>query len=226
MIDNLLALIAPHSCSGCGYLGYILCDQCKNDIVSEPFSNCLVCNIPTSDNNFCKTCTESSSIDSAWCVSARDSTLKRLLDRYKFDSAQQAARVCADLLDERLPILPHDMVITSVPTSSSHRRVRGFDHMELIAKAIARRRNLWYMQFLSKVDGGTQHFRTRSERLKAAQSGLSVIRDVPETILLIDDIYTTGATLHACVKTLKQAGAKQVIVGIIAKQTLDDSADL
>lgn len=226
MFDSLLSVIAPHSCCGCGNLGDLLCDICKNDIVSEPFSCCIVCRMPTSDNNICLTCSRKSGIGAAWCVSSRDIVLKQLLDRYKFDSAKEAAKVCAYLLHERLPVLPQDITITSVPTSSPHVRVRGYDHMALVTKKLARRRDLSYDQFLSKEDNGTQHFRSRAERFRHAQDGLRLIRKPPEAIFLIDDIYTTGATLHACVKVLRKAGAKRVYVGIIAKQTLDDRDDL
>lgn len=226
MLDRLLSIYAPHSCCGCGNVGSLLCDICKNDITSEPFSRCIVCLQPTFDSNLCSTCKRTGDIDDAWCVGVRDHALKELLNRYKFDAAIEAATICTGLLDASLPLLPADAVVVAVPTASARRRVRGFDHTAVIAKRLAGKRSLRYSAVLERTSSQTQHFKSRAERLKTAGASLRVRRTVPGVIVLVDDIYTTGATTHACVKLLKQSGAKKVFVAIIARQTLDDTHDL
>lgn len=221
MIDSLLAIFAPHSCSGCGNVGSILCDYCKNDIVSEPFARCMVCLQPTVHDDVCHPCKTSQGISAGWCVGVRESALKALLDQYKFNSARDAGTICVELLDITLPVLPTDLTIVPVPTVPSHVRVRGFDHTALIAKRLARRRNLPYARLLSRSSGDTQHFKTRAERLRTAADSLSVKSSPPSSVLLLDDIYTTGATLQACVQKLHKAGATDIYVAIIARQTLD-----
>jgi competence protein ComFC len=222
MFEPILSFIAPHSCCSCGFLGAILCQSCKNDIISDPFSRCLVCLNPTMDGDLCLRCRTASGIDAGWCIGTREQQLKVLLDRYKFDSARQAGVVCAELLDEQLPLLPDNLVVVAVPTSPAHRRQRGFDHTKLIAWQFAKRRKLPYRQALSRVDTSTQHFKNRSERFKTASSGLRVSSNLPETVLLIDDIYTTGATMSACVRALRENGVKQLFVAVIARQVLDE----
>lgn len=221
MLDRLLSIYAPHSCCGCGNVGSLLCDICKNDIISEPFSRCLVCLLPTFGSDLCTSCRHTSGIEDAWVVGAREHALKELLNRYKFDAAIEAATICTQLLDTSLPLLPIDTVVVSVPTASARRRVRGFDHIAVIAKRLAHMRSLRYADVLERTGSQTQHFKSRAERLKTAGASLEVRRTVPEVILLVDDIYTTGATVQACVKLLKQNGAKKVFVAIIARQTLD-----
>jgi ComF family protein len=164
--------------------------------------------------------------ETGWGVGVREGALKQLLDRYKFDSAREAGRVCAQLLEERLPVLPFGLTVVPVPTSPKHRRARGFDHTLYIAKAFAKHRSLACRQSLRKRGGGTQHFYGRTERLEQAESGLEVVGSAPSDILLIDDIYTTGATIRACVRQLRRAGAKRIFVAIIARQTLDGTSDL
>lgn len=226
MIDSLLSFIAPHSCLSCGNVGSLLCPVCKYDIIDEPFAKCLVCLTPTSDSNICKPCRKAHSIDDAWVVGVRETSLKMLIDRYKFNSTKQAHMICCELLQSRLPLLPADITVTSVPTSSVNRRVRGFDHVSLIAKRLARQNSLFYQEILEKTSSSTQHFKTRTERFESASREISIKKAVSEPILLVDDIYTTGATVQTCVRLLKQAGAKQVYVAILARQVLDESGGL
>lgn len=226
MLDRLLSGIAPHSCCSCGYLGSILCESCKNDIESEPFSDCLICLKPTSSDNLCTLCKNATGFAGAWCLSTRDKQLKALLGRYKFDSAVQAANVCVELLDRYLPLLPSSLTVVPVPTAPSHQRVRGFDHTALIAKRFARLRRLPYQNALAKSASHTQHFKSRAERLRTAADSLSVSKNAPESVLLFDDIYTTGATVQACSRKLYSAGTQQVFLAILARQTLDDPYDL
>jgi ComF family protein len=178
------------------------------------------------DGNLCQKCQTSTGLSGGWCVGTRQGHLKALLDRYKFDSARQAGRFCGELLDEQLPALPSDITIVPVPTSPAHQRTRGFDHTELFARRFAELRQLSYRQVLKRVDSGTQHFKTRTERLKTATHGLEVHGSIPETVLLVDDIYTTGATLMACAQKLQEHGVKRLFVAIIARQVLDEGDDL
>ena len=226
MVDQLLSVVAPHSCCGCGNPGLILCDSCKNDIICEPFSACLVCLHPTIDDNLCKTCRHKTGVERGWCVGAREASLKYLLDRYKFDSAKEAGRKCVELLQQRLPLLPEDLVIVPVPTSPTHRRLRGFDHTLYLARILAAQRKLAWSQLLIRRDNETQHFKNRVERLKHPTKSLEVRGRVPQSVLLVDDIYTTGATLGACVQKMREAGVKRIFVAIIARQTLDEMSDL
>lgn len=226
MIDRLLSTLAPHSCCSCGFVGEILCDLCKNDIISDPFSRCIDCLRPTLQSNLCTTCRSKGYFDDAWCVGARSDSLKKLVDVYKFSATIAAYETCAELILERLPVLPAAITVLPVPTASAHRRVRGFGHMELVARCIAKERGLPSSQVLQRTDNETQHFKSRRERLKLSVKSFQVDHDVPEVILLIDDIYTTGATLRACAQVLRSHGAKQIFVAVIARQVLDEGDDL
>lgn len=226
MVDRFLSFIAPHSCCGCGNSGSILCPSCKNDIVYEPVSACLGCLHPAFDDNLCRTCRQEMGVEKAWCVGVRETALKELLDRYKFDSAKEAGRRCAELLHQRLPLLPDDFVVVPAPTSPAHRRLRGFDHTLYFARVFAHERKLTCTRLLVRHGNETQHFKNRTERLAQPVQSLEVIGKVPQNVLLLDDIYTTGATLRACVRKMHEAGVKRVFVAIIARQTLDEMSDL
>lgn len=226
MIDRLFSAIAPHSCCGCGFIGEILCDICKNDIISDPFSRCLDCLRPTMQSNLCTACRSKGYFDDGWCVGARTDTLKKLLEAYKFSATRGASETCAELLLAQLPVFPASSVIVPVPTASAHQRIRGFGHIELMARRLAKERKLPFSQVLQRTDNQTQHLKTRKERLKLSVDSFRVVSEPPEVILLVDDIYTTGATLRACAQILRRRGAKQVFVAIVARQVLDEDDDL
>lgn len=226
MIDRLLTLVAPHSCCGCGEVGSEICEGCKHNIITEGFSVCIGCLRPTRGDNLCDSCVDLPAA-ALWCVGWRQDELKKLLDRYKFDAARSAASSLVELLDATVPSLPIDTVVTIVPTVQSHSRERGFDHMLLVGRGFAKRRKLRFEPLLHRSGGGTQHHKTKRERLEAAQKAFQPISTVlPEKVLLIDDIFTTGATFRVSLKLLQAAGVSSLYGAIIARQPLDESAHL
>lgn len=226
MIDQFLAAVAPHSCCSCGEVGSELCEGCKHNIISERFSACVGCLRPTSGDNLCLSCTDFKA-EAVWCVGSRQAELKALIDSYKFDAMRSASRPLAELVLAVLPVLPEGTVVTVVPTTAAHNRERGFDHMERIGREVARLRGLPFSPLLHRKTGGTQHFKTKRERLKAARGAFEVIPgEMPEHVLVIDDILTTGATMRAVLEKLKAAGVTSLYGVIIARQPLDESADL
>ena len=141
MIDRVLSFIAPHHCSGCGFEGTLLCDNCKYDITSEPFSACVACGTGIANTHgVCSNCEVP--YQRAWCVADRRDQLQRLIGNYKFTNARSAYYPLADLFDASLPQLPANVVIVPVPTVNSHIRQRGYDHMLLIARRFGRLRTL------------------------------------------------------------------------------------
>ncbi len=220
MIDAFLAVIAPHICSGCSEYGSPLCDSCMNDIVSEDFGRCVWCLKPTADMHQCKACTQATGVTATWAIGERTEVLKRLLNDYKFEARREAANALASLLDMTLPTLPTETVISWVPTAPAHIRERGFDHAAKLARAFAVRRGLIAQPLLTRRHGGSQHILNRSARAEAAEQAFGVMGDTaPPVVLLIDDVLTTGATMRACTKLLKNNGAN-IYAAVVARQPL------
>ncbi|NTW61890.1 hypothetical protein HGB25_00520, partial [Candidatus Saccharibacteria bacterium] len=78
--------------------------------------------------------------DKAWVVGQRDGVLQRLVGLYKFERAKSAYKVLGDLILDILPDLPPETVIVPIPTTPSRIRERGYDHMLLVARYIAKKR--------------------------------------------------------------------------------------
>jgi competence protein ComFC len=225
MIERMLQIVAPHHCYGCDKIGSTLCDNCKYNIIDDPFLGCIVCRKATSSHGVCDGCR--TSFERAWIVTERTDDVQDTLDGYKFGRQMASARVFAELLDKRLPDF-HQMNVTIVPipTISPHIRQRGYDHMSLIAKELARRRKLPYSTILARKTNAVQLGSSRLERLANAKDAYGLkYRPNPETTyLLIDDVVTTGATLQFGAKALRDHGASAVWVAAIARQPLDKAA--
>jgi len=117
---------------------------------------------------------------------------------------------CASGFDTAAP------VVTWVPTTPARRRSRGFDHAELLARATARCLGLATTGLLRRLPGPPQTGRPRSERRDGPRFRPRTPR-VPRSVLLIDDVSTTGASLSAAALTLRAAGARYVRAATVAR---------
>jgi ComF family protein len=220
MIDDILQIIAPHYCYGCGGTGPVLCPNCKYDIIDEGFSGCIVCNAPSRDG-VCRTC--KTTYDKAWCVGERGGALERTIDEFKFKRARSAYKPLGDLLHQTLPSLPESTVLVPVPTIAKHVRQRGYDHTRLLARRLAKIRRLPLAAVLARSSATVQRDARKRRRLEQAKTAFSCRRqlEAKATYLLIDDVVTTNATLRYAAAALRQAGARQVWAAVLARQPLD-----
>lgn len=108
--------------------------------------------------------------------------------------------------------------VTFVPATPAAYARRGYDHMELVARALACELGLPVVDALARSDGADQRGLARGERLRSADAGWSVVADVRGVrLLLADDVLTTGATLGAAARTLLAAGAAGVWGATVAR---------
>ena len=220
MIDRLLSIVAPHHCCGCGKSGSLLCADCKYNIIYETKNVCFVCQRPCGAVGLCNTC--DAPYSRAWCVGERKDALQRLIGLYKFERTKSAYLVLADLLVSTLPDLPEDIVVVPVPTVTGHIRQRGYDHTLLFAECLAKAKHLKLSMALIRATDTTQRHASASRRQSQAEQAFVANRtlDKNTTYLLIDDVVTTGATLRYAAEALKNAGAGDVWVAAVARQTL------
>jgi ComF family protein len=222
MIEALLLKVAPHLCFGCGKTGTTLCHNCKYNITSELFLGCVLCG-DISPEGICAQ--HDTPICKVWVVSKRLTVLKRVVDAYKFENVKAASRVLVDLMDTRLPLLPVGTVIVPIPTASSHIRQRGYDHIHILARLLAQKREMPIAHLLQRSSGVTQHRLNKAQRQQEADGAFYILETAtinPDTpLLIIDDIITTGSTISSAAKVLANAGAKTIFVVALAYQPLD-----
>ncbi|MFR2196198.1 MAG: ComF family protein [Clostridia bacterium] len=113
-------------------------------------------------------------------------------------------------------------IIIPVPISKKRNKERGYNQSFLIAREIAKNEKVKLKNnVISKVkNNNTQSKLNKEERAENVKNVYKITNNkeiIDKNILLIDDIFTTGATLNECSKMLKQAGTKKVDVLTIAK---------
>jgi len=221
MIDDLLAILAPHPCYGCGKIGTLLCDNCKYNIINEYANSCIACGKLAGNEGVCRSC--STPYVRGWCIGERTNELQMLIDGYKFQYERAAYRPLADLLLNCIDQLPGNTVVVPISTISSHIRQRGYDHTYLIAREFARRRGLKLQRPLLRLTKSTQRNANRATRIAQAKRAFCVSQKLSHAVpyLLIDDVITTGSTLTYATLAMKAAGAREVWVAAIARQPLD-----
>lgn len=106
-------------------------------------------------------------------------------------------------------------VVTWVPTAPARRRARGYDQSELLARAVGRRLGVPARPHLRRRPGRPQTGLDRAGR--AAGPGYDVVGRPGGTILVVDDVSTTGATLRDSVAALGAAGARDVMAAVVAR---------
>lgn len=226
MIDRAISWFAPHICEGCGAVGSTLCNRCNKDILATLWVRCVQCLRPIDPKSrslygvICITCRRQSPFARVYVVGERSGALQRLIGNFKYFSRRDSARSIARLLSATLPNrLPDGMNIVFAPTSPKHIRERGFDHMRLVAKELGKQRNLPVTPIIRRINNQSQHSASRADRIQQIRAAFRIDKlPVSKKVLLIDDIYTTGATVRTIAVLLKQAGAKEIWLAVVARQ--------
>jgi ComF family protein len=156
--------------------------------------------------------------------------LRSLVHLLKYQGMQpiagQLGALLADILE---PFAPTPMLVIPVPMHAVKQRQRGYNHAELLARAamaeMRRRHPQWVLHLETSLlrrvrvtvsqAGLTTH--QRRQNLRGAFFAPRSARLAGQDVLLVDDIYTTGATVRACSRVLMNAGARSVRVATVAR---------
>lgn len=222
--DKILNVLFPEkiTCISCGSEIFEenekwLCDRCKIELNDKDI--CLRCGTPMNNQaSYCEDCKNST----AFYTSARTAliyigTAKKLIQGYKYGGQKYLYQPFAAFMKDAYERykLKADVVVPA-PIAKKRRQKRGFNQAELLAREIADFFKLEYKDILIKTkDTPYQARLTRDERFKQVEGIFDIISDSgikDKTILLIDDVITTGATINELSKILKKAGAKEVFV--------------
>ncbi len=162
-------------------------------------------------------------LDSWAAIWYYEGNIRRSLLRYKFHRARHYAVPYGRLLAMRLQEAHPEGFdcLTWVPVSPLRKFTRGYDQVELLAKAVGNELGMEPVRLLRKVRHNAPQSRI-SDRAKRRANVLAVYRLEKDTdvagkrILLLDDIITSGATAGECARVLLTAGAKEVHCGCVA----------
>ena len=231
--NGVLAVVYPPRCLVCGREeAEPFCTACKAEIVplNPPF--CDRCGVPVAAGRLvCPLCEVGPEPAYAWsqAVGQYTGVLRTAIQRLKYESKGALARPLGELLASALgtasPLLPRGEpadLIVPVPLHPSKLRVRGFNQAERIARVLADRCG-WPLD----TQGLLRVRKTRTQTALHASERHSNVVGVFDTksplyfngrsILLIDDVLTTGSTVSECARVLRNAGATRVAVLALAR---------
>ena len=217
---KLLDLIAPHSCRGCGAIGSPICSRCKKYITKNHVHTCPRCKSVIAESSRPTPCKNCRDLPPIYAVGERTGLLDVIIRDFKYQSVHALARPLAELLDDILPSDIKNAVIVPLPTATHHIRARGLDHTLLIARHLAHLRHCQVSPLLSRTKNTVQvgkDIATRKVQAASAYSLRPKLSVSPAmTYIILDDVWTTGASTEAAIKILRSAGAENLIVALLA----------
>lgn len=188
------------------------------ELSSDTASRCYKCNKLTKQNTVCLSC--KSRLRRVWWAGAYDGQFKDLIAQMKLGRKRAVARQFGEYLAERLPYISQDTLVVPVPTAQKRVRSRSFDHSVLIAKHLADKKALPYQNILRRTSSVDQIGKSRSERIEQMNNSFELKTNIDigdKTIILVDDVLTTGATLESASTLLRDLGAYHVDAVVIAR---------
>lgn len=212
--ELLLDFVYPPRCGGCDRRGTLFCDRCLASI--RPVE------VPRSVER----------IDELVCAGVFDGVLRSAIHKFKYEGDAPLARPLASLLHEALAAdglltrLGERPVLVPVPLHTARHKSRGYNQAELLVRELAK---------LGGWQVGHGLLRARQTRTQVGLSAKERVENVagafewrgesvPASVLLVDDVCTTGSTLSECAAALRAAGVGHVHAATVAKAA-DHTAD-
>lgn len=224
---DLLDLIYPPVCGLCGLPAdsddRLVCQRCWNAVCGLEAPYCLECRQFLHNSLRCSSCSVSTL--AIFSLGYFDGHLQTILHDLKFTGLRPLAgplgRKLAQLISDRTNMPVIDFIIP-VPLHPSRKYIRGFNQAEEIAREIGLRLGVRLLaDFLYTTRKTRQQARLPAARRPANVSGAFAVDDETEilkgkTVLLVDDVTTTGATLRENARVLEEASVKRVIAAVAA----------
>lgn len=217
------SILFPISCASCGEEGQWWCRRCRKICAGEAKSQCPVCARPTAAGAPCQSCRAASSLDgvAVFFNYAPGSPPAELIRQFKYSYATDMMPLWREIISDRLAAdsvlkncLAPGTALIPVPLHRRRERERGFNQARLIARALGEASGLLVEENLRRGRYTSQQAKlTRPERLENVADAFLWPGSLaaPEQVALVDDVFTTGATMQECARVLKLRGAKRIV---------------
>ncbi len=218
-----LDLLIPKCCVGCGRVGNYICRRCLRTKLKPYYvQHCHVCRHESRTGMVHQDCREHTHLDGVIVGYVYNSLAEKLmlLVKYQFYYAviNDVAKLVAASLRESPEVT--GACLTYVPASAYRQKWRGFNQSQLLASDIARIIGFNCADLLTRSQfTHSQLGQGRMSRLGNLRQAfaINVKAKLPEAVIVVDDVMTTGSTLEQCARVLKQAGVKRVYGLVFAR---------
>ena len=211
---TLADLLWPRRCGGCDLPGELLCASCRSALRRiDAAGACPRCGAPDGVRGCAECGGREFAFTSARCVGSFEPPLSRLVTLHKDAGELRLTRVLAELAaDAAEDWLDWAQAVVAVPASPAAIRRRGFDHGALLGAAFAAASGVPALDVLHARSRRDQRVLGAADRVRNARAAMSAVPGVavPARLLVLDDVFTTGATLDAAAAALLEAGASEV----------------
>lgn len=221
LYQGTLDLIYPPRCPFCERIERGVCGSCRRHLPYVGDCFCLKCGKALGDplREYCSDCMATARyFDAGRGLFVHTGAVQDALYRFKFHDRRSYSRIFAGMLARRFSrqiASWHVCLIVPIPLHPSRRRERGYNQSALLAADLSEILAIpWSDDLLIRIKKTKrQKDLTPGDRQKNISGAFSIQSDknVPECVLLLDDIYTTGATINEAARTLREAGAKRVV---------------
>lgn len=221
MRGSLVDIVYPRTCAVCGQRGTWVCDMCVRDSLPLlPELCCDRCGHPVIMGR-CECRMMHPAIVKARAMMVYDGWITNAVRAMKYERERDRLAHIAERMEPALADLGSITAMIPVPLHPNRRAWRGFNQAELLAEHLGRNFSIPVEDGLLRVkETETQTHSSREDRLSNME-GAFVLNpkwtlDPAAHYVLLDDVYTTGATLGACAEVLDIAGANRISVVTIA----------
>lgn len=213
-------------CSICGeenFCGGYVCSKCESKLAYNDGAICMHCGRKVLvSGNYCSTCAEyMTAVDMARSVFSYEGEIRKLIKGLKYDNK----RYLADMFAEKLAFLYFKNyfnadLITYIPMTKKAEKRRGYNQSKILAEMVGEKTGVKSVSCIEKVKETKRQAKLkRKERLKNLDGAFRVCDKTAvkgKTVLVVDDVTTTGATAQVIADRLKRAGAEKVYLLTVA----------
>jgi ComF family protein len=221
---SILDLIFPKTCLECGKEGKYLCGNClvKAKILRPV---CPYCEKPSIDGFTHTKCRKKYGLDGLTSVWDYEGIIKKAILALKYKYATEVGGELnirmAEWLNGHRELIPNSSVLIPIPLHWHKENVRGFNQSIEIGKSVALEMGWKFIPDLlikkkSTTPQATLSVEERKQNLKDVFA-LDSRSQIPDSVILFDDVFTTGSTLKEAAKVLKKAGVEKVWALTIAR---------